>query len=102
MSPFHLIWQFEIDRASRAAFEDVYGPSGLWVDFFRPGEGYLGTELLRDVSGADRYVTIDRWTSREAYERFRARHAAAYAALDLRCRPLTAKETFLGDGESDG
>jgi heme-degrading monooxygenase HmoA len=101
MSPFHLIWRFEINRACRAAFEDVYGPNGLWVDFFRRGEGYLGTELLRDVGGADRYVTIDRWTSREAYEGFRAQHAADYAALDLRCQALTAKETLLGDGESD-
>lgn len=101
MTAFHLIWRFEVDRACRAAFEDAYGPGGLWVDLFRRGKGFLGTELYRDAGGADRYVTVDRWTSRDAYQTFRTEHAAAYAALDFRCQTLTAKETFLGDGESE-
>jgi len=100
MSAYHLIWRFEVDKACRAGFEDAYGPNGLWVDLFRQGTGYLGTELLRDAGGADRYVTVDHWTSRDAYQAFRAQYAAVYSALDLRCQTLTAKETFLGEGDS--
>jgi heme-degrading monooxygenase HmoA len=51
-------------------FEQVYGPDGDWSRFFRAGDGYVGTELLRDVESAGRYLVVDRWDSREAYNAF--------------------------------
>jgi quinol monooxygenase YgiN len=56
----------------------------------------LGTELHRDANTKGRYVTIDRWNSREGYETFRSQHSAAYQALDARCEELTERETPLG------
>jgi heme-degrading monooxygenase HmoA len=100
VTAYHLVWEFETDEPRRAAFEEAYGPEGVWVEFFRGGEGYLGTELFREAGGACRYVTIDRWNSRGAYDAFRLRHAAQYAALDARCEALTLRESFLGAGES--
>jgi heme-degrading monooxygenase HmoA len=99
MAAYHLVWEFETDPERRADFEAAYGPDGLWVALFRQADGYLGTELLREVGGACRYVTIDRWSSRGAYDSFRLRHAVAHAALDARCQALTMREVFLGDGE---
>ena len=60
------------------AFERVYGQKGEWVAFFRSGPGYVGTELLRDVEVPGRYLVVDRWESREAYNTFVEAHREAY------------------------
>jgi heme-degrading monooxygenase HmoA len=101
LAAYHLVWQFETDAARAEDFEECYGPEGAWVKLFRQGDGYLGSELLRDVTGGYRYVTIDRWVSRGSYDAFRLRHAAEYTSLDARCQLLTVKEAFLGDGEDN-
>jgi heme-degrading monooxygenase HmoA len=51
-------------------FERVYGPDGDWSRFFGAAAGFVGTELLRDVELAGRYLVVDRWDSREAYNAF--------------------------------
>jgi len=99
MAAYHLVWQFETDPERRESFEAAYGPEGLWVALFRRADGFLGTELFREIGGRCRYVTVDRWISRGAYDAFRLLHAAAHAALDARCATLTLREDFLGDGE---
>lgn len=96
---YHIVWGYETDQARRADFEAVYGAEGDWERLFRQGDGYLGTELFRDASGAPRYVTVDRWVSRGSFDAFRLRFAAEYSALDQRAGLLTSRETFLGDGE---
>jgi heme-degrading monooxygenase HmoA len=59
-------------------FDAVYGPNGDWAEFFRTGRGYVGTELLRELENPGRYLVIDRWESREAFEQFAAEHRAEY------------------------
>jgi heme-degrading monooxygenase HmoA len=59
-------------------FESVYGPSGEWVEFFRRGDGFVGTELLRELDTPGRYLVIDRWEDREAFERFAGEHQTEY------------------------
>lgn len=83
-----------------AAFEKIYGSQGAWAELFRKEKGYLGTELLRDSTHPQRYITIDRWTSPEAYESFLSQWKSEYARLDARCEGLTAQETLLGKWES--
>jgi heme-degrading monooxygenase HmoA len=61
---------FSYEARDPAEFEQAYGPDGEWAEFFREGAGYIGTELLRDVENAGRYLVIDRWESRDAYQRF--------------------------------
>jgi heme-degrading monooxygenase HmoA len=94
------LWEFRVRKESLSEFEDVYGPEGAWVMLFRRAEGYLGSELLRDSRDEARYVTIDRWTSREALESFYARFGAEYEALDRRCEVFTWAETKIGEFES--
>jgi quinol monooxygenase YgiN len=93
---FVVIWEFDPHPAARAEFERAYSPGGVWALLFGRSPDYVGTELLRDLGADGRYLTIDRWTSREAYERFRAEYAAEYRATDQRCEGLTRREALVG------
>ncbi len=71
-----LVFRYEVRDA--AAFERAYGPDGEWAQFFRQGEGYIGTELLHDLDEPERYLVVDRWESHEAYNTFVAEHEPEY------------------------
>jgi heme-degrading monooxygenase HmoA len=90
------MWRFLVRPGSESAFEAAYGPDGDWVRLFRQAEGYLGTQLLRDLANARRYITIDRWASREAWEAFRAARSAEWDAIDRRGEALTEQEEEIG------
>lgn len=91
-----IIWEFRAREGRESEFEEAYGPEGLWARFFRRGEGHVATELYRDLAGGRRYVTIDCWESRAAYDLFRERHRDEYEAIDRRCEALTEHEAPLG------
>lgn len=93
---FVVVWRFEIAEERIADFEAAYGPDGDWAKLFRNSPEYLGTELLKDAYISDSYLTIDRWTSDEAFRSFRRDNDAAYEALDRSCDDLTSKETRIG------
>jgi heme-degrading monooxygenase HmoA len=78
----------------RGAFERAYGPDGTWAELFRRGEGYLGTELL--AGGDGRYLLIDRWGSREAYESFLAAHRDEYERRSAEAEALYEREERVG------
>jgi heme-degrading monooxygenase HmoA len=69
---------FAYEARDPADFERVYGPEGEWAAFFRGAAGYVGTELLRDVETTGRYLVVDRWESREAYQAFVDAHRDEY------------------------
>lgn len=69
---------FTYEAADGATFERDYGPEGEWARFFRTGSGYIGTELLRDLASAGRYLVVDRWETREAYNAFVAANKAEF------------------------
>jgi heme-degrading monooxygenase HmoA len=89
-----LVIVFSYEARNAEQFERVYGPEGEWAEFFRRGHGYVGTELLRDAETSGRYLVIDRWESREAYQAFveerreeymrRVDDTAFYYAAELR------------------
>ncbi|MEX1275377.1 MAG: hypothetical protein WEE20_05560, partial [Bacteroidota bacterium] len=89
------LWQFRPKPGHERQFESAYGPEGDWAKFFRQGNGYIGTKLLKE-SGSAFYFTIDEWSSKEAYEVFRSKHEARYRELDTQFESLTASETHLG------
>jgi len=93
---FVVIWKFEIAEEKVAAFEAAYGPEGAWAKLFRASADYRGTELLRDAYVPGSYLTIDRWTSEEAFRAFRKDHDGEYEILDRQCDALTGKETRVG------
>ena len=68
---------FTYDVSDPDGFERVYGPEGKRPEF-RSGRGYVGTELLRDLEIPGRYLLVDRWESRDAYNDFVAANREEY------------------------
>ena len=96
MGTYAYVWEFLVRPEKTPLFERLYGPDGDWVALFRCAHGYIDTLLLKDRGVANRYVTVDRWESEEAYERFRKAFAEEYQSLDERCQELTVQERSLG------
>jgi heme-degrading monooxygenase HmoA len=99
-----IVWEFQVRIGSEGEFERLYGPGGEWSRLFGRADGFLGLELLREGSGGGRYLVVDRWASKGAFEGFRDHFLQDYEALDRRCDPLLEHETpiggFLGLGRS--
>jgi heme-degrading monooxygenase HmoA len=93
---FVIIWEFEPHPGRVADFEEAYGPTGEWARLFGNSPQYLGTELLRDATRGSRYLTVDRWASREGFENFCSEHQKAYDTLDRVCDALTRREVLIG------
>jgi heme-degrading monooxygenase HmoA len=93
---FLVVWQFEVAEDKVAAFETAYGPEGAWAQLFRSSPDYRGTELLRDAYVPGSYLTIDRWTSEEAFRAFRKDYDTAYETLDRDCDALIEREARIG------
>jgi hypothetical protein len=96
---FQILWQFDTTDEQVGRFVEAYGPDGPWVAFFRQASGFLGTELFHRRVAPPRFLTLDRWETRAAYETFRRERAVEYSALDAACEGLTLRETFLSAWE---
>src|SRR5579864_6550471 len=96
-SVFVIVWEFRVRPNKRRAFEKAYAPDGVWGRLFRRGDGYIRTELICDREEPLRYLTIDVWQSRQAYERFKKKNRAEYQAIDQRCESLTRTEKLIGE-----
>lgn len=90
------IWEYLVRPETVDSFREAYGPDGEWVALFRRAAGYVRTELYRDLDDPHRYITVDSWESRQAYERFRQSFAGEFEDLDARCEALTLQEVRLG------
>jgi len=92
-----ILWEFRVRPERLSEFLSAYSPGGDWDRLFRLADGYLSTELLRDERDETRFLTLDRWDSREARDRFRLRFREEYETLDRRCEDYTLEETPVGD-----
>ena len=97
-----IVWEFRVRPERLSEFLSAYAPGGDWDLLFRRGEGYLSTELLRDERDETRFLTIDRWDSREARDRFRLRFREEYEMLHSEVRGIhargNARRGFLSHG----
>ncbi len=93
---YRIAWSFDARPEQLEQFEQVYGPDGLWVKFFRKSQDFVGTEFFRCTHNPYRFVTLDEWRTRSAYENFRKTYATEYAQLDQWCERLTEHERTLG------
>jgi heme-degrading monooxygenase HmoA len=91
-----IVWEFWIRPEVEAEFIEQYGPEGVWARLFQQAEGYIRTELLRDVTDKRRFLTLDYWQSEEEFDRFRRQHSAEYERLDKELEGLTQQEQPLG------
>jgi quinol monooxygenase YgiN len=99
---YMIAWEFRPKSGAEGRFEAAYGPHGIWARFFKQSEGFIATELNRDLKDPGRYLTLDLWVSKAAYDNFRAHHAAEYQAIDAQCEALTEHEAELGRFERLG
>ena len=95
-----LVWRFQVIPERRNEFLRRYASTGEWSKFFARSAGWRGTELVALEGTTDIFLTIDRWDSIEAWDRFRAEFAAEYEALERTCEGLTLKEEQVGAGVS--
>jgi heme-degrading monooxygenase HmoA len=93
---YNIVWEFRVAPERAADFKAAYGPGGEWARLFGQAAGFLEVVLLRSVEADGRYLTVDRWESRSAFEAFQARFAADYKALDERLEGLATAETRVG------
>jgi len=96
MSAYEIIWEFTVTRKNRAAFEAAYKSSGSWAELFGKADGYIETKLLRDLERDETYLTIDRWSSEEAFLKFRRDFAVEYQSLDRELEGLSERERRVG------
>jgi heme-degrading monooxygenase HmoA len=96
-----ILWEYSVAEDKRAAFLELYGPRGEWERLFRGHEGWMRSELLRDDGTPGRYVSVDRWSSRELYERFLERSKADFERIDQLGQALTDREEQLGRFETN-
>ena len=97
-SVFTRVWQYEVVEGRESEFERVYAGDGAWARLFERSEGFLGTELFRGLSDPRGYLTVDRFTSAEAFRTLLAQHATAYAELDRQAEGLTVSEQEIASG----
>jgi heme-degrading monooxygenase HmoA len=95
-----IIWEYQVKADRGHEFEQIYHSNGVWAELFRKGTGYISTELLRDETNPNRFITIDRWDSAESYEAFHSQFKKEYETLDVQCKELTEHEILLGKWET--
>jgi quinol monooxygenase YgiN len=95
-----IIWEFRVTPEHREEFERLYDAEGDWAKLFARSTDFHGTTLLRDPAIPGRYLTIDMWSSTEAFDRFKNSFAAEYKALDNSCESLTEYELKIGSFEA--
>jgi heme-degrading monooxygenase HmoA len=95
-----IVLVFSYDARDPAEFERVYGPEGDWAQFFRTGTGYVGTELLKDLEIPARYLVLDRWESREAYNAFVEANREEYIRRVDETAPFYEHELRFGSFEN--
>mgnify|MGYP001565969143 CR=1 FL=1 len=93
---FVIVYEFIAKPERPEDFETLYREDGAWAELFRQSLGFVSTTLMKDLRDRRRYLVADRWTSEEMFEDFKRTHAAAYQALDERCRRLVERETLIG------
>ena len=93
---FIILWEYQVKPDRRPDFESIYSSAGVWTELFKKGTGYIGTELFHDETLPYRYLTIDRWVSKEDYEAFLSHWEKEYKALDKQCEGLTESESLIG------
>lgn len=94
-----IVWKYSVPAAHASAFVRAYGPEGDWVQLFGSAPGYLGTELIA-CDDSDTYMTIDRWSTKAAFDAFVLARRVDYHNLDERLAELTTEEILVGRGVS--
>jgi heme-degrading monooxygenase HmoA len=89
---FVRVWEYEVVAGREDEFARVYASDGPWARLFARSEGFLGTELFKSVTTAGTFVTVDRFTTADAFRWVLEQHRSSYAELDRAAAALTHSE----------
>jgi heme-degrading monooxygenase HmoA len=98
---FIRIWEYDMSEESVDVFITAYGPFGDWARLFARGDGFVRTELFRSTQTPTRFVTLDVWSSEQAWQAFLHGWGARYAELDATLQSLAAGGTLLAEGTTN-
>jgi len=98
---YYVVWQYKVDAANQAKFEEMYSRQGPWFKLFEPCDEYLGHELIKNMN-EDSYLLIDKWMDKSDFETFYKSKQLEYDALNEETRALYSEETKLGDYQTLG
>jgi heme-degrading monooxygenase HmoA len=93
------IWRFQPAPGRERDFAAAYSGDGIWARLFEQAQDFVSTSLLAPEEPGGPWLTVDRWQSRAAFDRFQQDHGEAYRALDVELEPLTVEELFIGTFE---
>jgi heme-degrading monooxygenase HmoA len=93
---FVIAWQFQVKQGAEEKFLAGYGPQGEWAALFGKAKGFIQTHLVRSEYDRLKFITVDVWESRAAYDAFRKQFELEYDALDTIMQDLTLHEEKVG------
>jgi|HubBroStandDraft_2_1064218.scaffolds.fasta_scaffold2322399_1 heme-degrading monooxygenase HmoA len=93
---YDIVSEFRVPARRRADFEAAYGAESAWADQFKHAVGFIDVKLLRSEGCPERYLTIDRWASDDAFNNFQRAFAAEYQALDAQLDGIASSEVCIG------
>ncbi|HVA54891.1 MAG TPA: antibiotic biosynthesis monooxygenase [Gammaproteobacteria bacterium] len=85
MATVCIVWEFQVRPEYMMAFEYAYDEHGEWARLFRQDSAYIRSDLLHNQEQMGRYLTLDHWKTREAYQAFSARFRNEYPKIDDSC-----------------
>lgn len=92
---FVRIWQYDVAEGREGDFKRIYAADGDWATLFAVSDGYLGTELYRCIGTSGRYITVDRFSSAEAWHRLLDEQGPRYVEIDRLAEATTSRELEL-------
>ncbi len=92
---YYLVWEYEVDEANQAKFEEAYSRAGAWFKLFEPCGDFLGHELIKNTTGKS-YVLIDKWMDKKSYESFVKSVQLEYDHLNEISKALYSSEKQIG------
>jgi len=97
---FVRVWDYEVPSEHTEAFTAAYDADGDWAQLFGRAAGFLGSELYRDATRSDRFLTIDRWRAEQDWLSFLSAFGPAYESMDAQFEGLAMTERSLFEGSS--
>ena len=97
------IWEFYIKPQSEREFEIFNGPNGEWAEFFKGSPEFSGTNYLKSMESilkneemARRYLTQDRWKSREGFDQYVRNNRERFNKLSEKNERLFLEKNYIG------
>jgi heme-degrading monooxygenase HmoA len=93
---YDIIWEFRVPPDRRRDFEEAYGANGVWAELFGRSNGFIEVRLFASPDEPGRYLTMDRWATREAFDAFHQEFGTEYDFLDKLHEGIAVTESRVG------